>query len=151
MNRNRDSGNGNGRKAEATMPPPPPGLELELTPEVPEEPLVSNVAQGDRVALPRPARRTEPRSEPVARPRGSPKVGARTHGDRSLDVGGRAPAGDAFAAWLRSEKDLDPDQRFGAMQLQELAAEFKARPIHGHRRTGSSGDNHRPNPEHLRR
>lgn len=110
----------------------------------------STVTRGDALALPRPARRAEP-SPPVARKPLSPKVRARAHGKRSLDIGGKADAGDAFAAWLRTEKGLDPDQRFPDSQLSTLTAEFKARPVHGHRRSGKGGDNHRVNPEHLRK
>lgn len=108
------------------------------------------VARGDAVALPRPARRAEP-SPPVARKALSPKVKPRAHGRRSLDIGGKSDAGDAFATWLRTAKGIDPDQRLTASQLSTLTAEFKARPIHGHRRTGTGGDNHRVNPEHLRK
>lgn len=112
-------------------------------------PLAPVVTRGDNVALPRPARRAEPRPA-TPRVAQTPKVRARAHGDRSRDIGGRSPAGDAFAAWLRS-KGLDPDQRYPAATLAELTREFAARPIHGHRRSGSGGDNHDPNPEHLRK
>ncbi len=114
------------------------------------EALETPVTRGDAIALPRPARRGEP-SPPVARKALSPKVHPRAHGRRSGDIGGKADAGDAFAAWLRTAKGLDPDQRFPAAQLEALTAEFKARPILGHRRSGNGGDNHRANPEHLRK
>lgn len=119
------------------------------TPETPAD-VPPAVTRGDAVALPRPARRAEPSPE-VPRKALSPKVHARAHGRRSLDIGGKADAGDAFAAWLRTVKGLDPDQRFPAAQLAELTTEFNARPIHGHRRGGGGGDNHRVNPEHLRK
>lgn len=111
--------------------------------------LESPVTRGDAVVLPGPARRNGP-SPDVARKGLSPKVHPRAHGRRS-DIGGKADAGDAFATWLKTEKGLDPDQRFPVAQLAALATEFKARPILGHRRGGSSGDNHRVNPEHLRK
>jgi hypothetical protein len=114
-------------------------------PPVPE----SAVTRGDAVALPRPARRAEP-GPPIPRKGLSPKVHPRTHGRRS-DIGGKADAGDAFATWLKTEKGLDPDQRFPAAQLASLTDEFKARPVMGHRRRGTGGDNHRVNPEHLRK
>ncbi len=125
-------------------PPAPPAPPV----EPPAEEREPEVVTSGNVALPRPPRRSE--GGPTSKGKASPKVHARDHGTRSRDIGGRSDAGDAFAAWLRSDKGLDPDQRFGAAQLRDLTEEFKARPIHGHRRTGSSGDNHRPNPEHLR-
>jgi hypothetical protein len=127
--------------------PPAPTSPPPAAPPVAEAPVI--VAQGD-IPLPRPARRTEGGST-AAGGALSPKVRARAHGRRSPDIGGRSDAGDAFAAWLSTEKGLDPNQRFGAQQLAALTEEFKARPIHGHRRSGSAGDNHRPNPEHLRK
>jgi hypothetical protein len=116
---------------------------------LPQPPASVPVTRGEAVALPRPARRAEP-SPAVPRKGLSPKVHPRTHGRRS-DIGGKADAGDAFATWLKTEKGLDPDQRFPAAQLGALSDEFKARPISGHRRRGTGGDNHRVNPEHLRK
>lgn len=124
-------------------PPEPPVL-----PDPPQGPPA--VARGDAVALPRPARRAEP-SPPVARKALSPKVKPRAHGRRSLDIGGKSDAGDAFATWLRTAKGIDPDQRLTSSQLDTLTTEFKARPILGHRRSGNGGDNHRVNPEHRRK
>lgn len=129
--------------------PAPPAPVAPVVPPPEDEPGSVIVAQGDAIALPRPPRRTEAHP-PTARRAASAKVRPRTHGRRDEDIGGSSDAGDAFAAWLRS-KGIDPAQRLPAQQLQSLTAEFKARPVHGHRRTGSSGDNHRANPEHLRK
>lgn len=103
----------------------------------PDSPPIVPVARGDGVLLPRPARRAGP-SPAIARKALSPKIKPGAHGRRSETIGGRTDASGAFAAWLRTEKGIDPDQRLTAAQLGELGAEFSARPIHGHRRTVTS-------------
>lgn len=116
---------------------------------LPAPPAPVPVARGEGiVALPRAARREAPSPAPP-RKRATGKVAPRAHGRRSSAIGGRTDVGDAFAAWLRDEKGLDPEQRLPATQLVAFGEEFRARPIHGHRRSGS--DDHRPNPEHLRK
>ena len=111
---------------------------------LPDVPSLPVVARGDAVSLPRPARR-EPPGPQVPRRGLSPKVRPGAYGDRHLDK-----AGAAFEAFVRA-KGIDPGQRLPDATLNALSAEFQARPVRGHRRTGSGGDNHAANPEHLRK
>ncbi len=93
----------------------------------------SDITKGDKVALPRSPRRSEAPAK-VGKRGLSPRVKPRAHGRRSPAIGGRADAGDAFAAFVRS-KGLDPNQRMSAGQLAELTQEFQTRPISGYRRS----------------
>lgn len=111
--------------------PPPPAAPAEVEAEAP-----ASLATSDGVDLPpiqkltTPANRTSKNSPPV---RVDP-----------ARVGGRE-----LAASLRAAGQ-DPAKRLSRGEASAAVQAMSDRPVPGHRRRGTSGDNHRVNPEHLR-
>lgn len=123
-----------------TKPHPTPPAPAE------EQPVAPVSAKGDHIALP--PRRVVSEAKPVHAKTATPR---KTTAAKAGTASTLFPSGGAaFAAWCK-RKGIDPERPVPEAEYNDLLTEFAARPIMGHRRTGSGGPNHRANREDLRR